>query len=65
MIITNLGIINDKLETPEGTINAPTTFYMEVLPSEIHSMHTIVPITYETYRVLSDLEAQNTSETEE
>lgn len=55
MQITNLNVVNDKLETPQGEITAPTNYYMEITIDPLNVVS--VPINLETYQSLNDLAA--------
>lgn len=53
MEIVNVRVVNDQLDTPEGTIHAPTTFFMDVKLEAGDQVG--IPISYETYKGITDL----------
>lgn len=53
MEITNVSIINDKLETKDGIVDAPIRFYMEIEDTINGKIR--VPVSYETYVAVTEL----------
>ena len=58
MLIERLRVIDsDSVDTSEGPITAPTTYYMDIALNEEESV--AVPINRETYVALHNLETAN------
>jgi hypothetical protein len=53
MLIENLRVVDNVLDTPEGQVIGPTTYFMEVAVNTEEVVS--VPINSETYTTLHDL----------